>query len=207
MPRIKFARAPQRCTTGGKKVPYALLSRVADIVDAKAVSEAGETGEEGEETGDEEEETEEAGEETGEAGEAVDGETGQKVILKIKTKGIVKDPAAVRKKFKYRPGTVALREIRRQQKSTANLFPYAPVVRLAREIMQYMGKAEMRIERAAVDCLREACQQFITETNATAQVTAVHRKCITIEPKDMLLARVIQQRRSQEMRAFLHRDE
>jgi histone H3 len=153
--------------------------------------------------------------ESGEAGEAM--ETGgaaggepEKVIIKIKTKrskGFVKPVVVDKKKFKYRPGTVALREIKRQQKSTVNLFPYAPVVRLSREIMQYMGKMEMRIERAAVDCLREACQQFITETNATAQIAAVHRKCITINPKDFLLTRMIQERRAREMCAFLHKDE
>ena len=147
----------------------------------------------------EDEEAEDSGEEEVVQGEVVGGE--------IKGKGIVKAHADKKKKFKYRPGTVALREIKRQQKSTVNLFPYAPVVRLAREIMQNMAKTDMRIERAAVDCLREACQQFITETNATAQIAAVHRKCITVNPKDMLLTRMIQQRRSREMRAFLHRDE
>ena len=47
-------------------------------------------------------------------------------------------PAAggVKKPHRYRPGTVALREIRRYQKSYDLLIPKAPYMRFFREILQ-----------------------------------------------------------------------
>lgn len=41
----------------------------------------------------------------------------------------------LKKPHRYRPGTVALREIRRYQKSTELLIPKAPFARLVKEIL------------------------------------------------------------------------
>lgn len=46
--------------------------------------------------------------------------------------GIKKDGEG--RKFRYRPGTVALREIKRYQKSTKALLPRAPFHRIVRDI-------------------------------------------------------------------------
>ena len=53
------------------------------------------------------------------------------------SKGGIKKNAAggdEKRKIRFRPGTVALREIRRYQKSTKNLLPRAPFHRLVRSI-------------------------------------------------------------------------
>ena len=72
-------------------------------------------------------------------------EVGRKIPSKAKTMikktapakgGIKKAEKGDGKKFKYRPGTVALREIRRYQKSTKMLLPRAPFHRLVRKITQ-----------------------------------------------------------------------
>ena len=61
--------------------------------------------------------------------------------------------AKVRKPHRYRPGTVALREIRRYQKSTENLIKKAPFQRLVREIAQDF-KADLRFQGGAVLALQ-----------------------------------------------------
>ncbi|VFV17143.1 h3 family 3a [Lynx pardinus] len=61
----------------------------------------------------------------------------------------------VKKPHRYRPGTVALREIRRYQKSTALLFHELPFQRLVREIAQDF-KTDLRFQSAAIGALQEA---------------------------------------------------
>src|SRR5210317_1984579 len=64
-------------------------------------------------------------------------------------------PGGVRKPHRYRPGTVALREIRRYQKSTELLIRKAPFQRLVREILQDM-KSDLRCQSTAILALQEA---------------------------------------------------
>ncbi|EMS53959.1 Histone H3-like centromeric protein HTR12 [Triticum urartu] len=45
--------------------------------------------------------------------------------------------------YRFRPGTVALREVRKYQKSTGPLIPFAPFVRLVKEITDDLTKGEM----------------------------------------------------------------
>ena len=66
-----------------------------------------------------------------------------------------------KKKHRYRPGTVALREIRRYQKSTDLLIRKAPFQRLVREIMEKLNADSgvedkpMRVQSTAVLALQE----------------------------------------------------
>lgn len=48
--------------------------------------------------------------------------------------GMKSDGDGGRKKFRFRPGTVAIREIKRYQKSTSLILPYAPFVRVCKSI-------------------------------------------------------------------------
>jgi len=49
-----------------------------------------------------------------------------------------------RRKIRYRPGTVALREIKRYQKSTKHLIPMAPFLRLCKNIaIDYISDVRM----------------------------------------------------------------
>ena len=68
-------------------------------------------------------------------------------------------PAAggVKKPHRYRPGTVALREIRRYQKSTELLIRKLPFQRLVREIAQEF-KTDLRFQGSAVLALQEAAE-------------------------------------------------
>uniref|UniRef100_A0A2K6BUG1 Core Histone H2A/H2B/H3 domain-containing protein n=1 Tax=Macaca nemestrina TaxID=9545 RepID=A0A2K6BUG1_MACNE len=86
----------------------------------------------------------------------------------------------VKKPHPYRPGTVALREIRCYQKSTELLIRKLPFQRLLREIAQDF-KTDLRFQSAAIGALQEA------NTN----LCAIHAKRVTIMPKDIQLARRI----------------
>ena len=58
------------------------------------------------------------------------------------------------KKRRYRPGTLALREIRKYQKTTDLLIRKAPFIRLVKEILHgKLGKTEIRMQRIAVEAL------------------------------------------------------
>jgi len=62
-------------------------------------------------------------------------------------------PGGVKKPHRYRPGTVALREIRRYQKSTELLIRKLPFQRLVREIAQDF-KTDLRFQSAAIGALQ-----------------------------------------------------
>tara|TARA_E500000331_G_scaffold296534_1_gene295259 strand:+ start:715 stop:1254 length:540 start_codon:yes stop_codon:yes gene_type:complete len=97
-----------------------------------------------------------------------------------------------KKPRRYRPGTVALREIRKYQKSTELLLRKAPFNRLVREILTSdLGKYGLRWQQNAVIALQEAAEAYMVSLFEDSQLEAVHGKRITINPKDMQLARRI----------------
>ncbi|KAL3207465.1 hypothetical protein MRX96_052669 [Rhipicephalus microplus] len=82
----------------------------------------------------------------------------------------------VKKPHRYRPGTVALREIRRYQKSTELLIRKLPFQRLVREIAQDF-KTDLRFQSSAVMALQEASEAYLVglfeDTNLTTNVSAL----------------------------------
>ena len=66
----------------------------------------------------------------------------------------------VKKPHRFRPGTVALREIRRFQKSTDLLIRRLPFQRLVREIAQEF-KADLRFQSSAVQAIQEAAEAYL----------------------------------------------
>uniref|UniRef100_A0A3Q3GQK6 Histone H3 n=2 Tax=Bilateria TaxID=33213 RepID=A0A3Q3GQK6_9LABR len=69
----------------------------------------------------------------------------------------------VKKPHRYRPGTVALREIRRYQKSTELLIRKLPFQRLVREIAQDF-KTDLRFQSSAVMALQEASEAYLSSS-------------------------------------------
>ncbi|PWA32652.1 hypothetical protein CCH79_00012519 [Gambusia affinis] len=97
----------------------------------------------------------------------------------------------VKKPHRYRPGTVALREIRRYQKSTELLIRKLPFQRLVREIAQDF-KTDLRFQSSAVMALQEASEAYLVGLFEDTNLCAIHAKRVTIMPKDIQLARRIQ---------------
>lgn len=96
----------------------------------------------------------------------------------------------VKKKKKWKAGTVALREIRRYQRSTDLLIRKLPFQRLVREIAQDF-KNELRFQQAAIDALQEASEDYLVHLFEDTNICCLHRKQVTITPADMQLARRI----------------
>ena len=95
-----------------------------------------------------------------------------------------------KKPHRSRPGTVALREIRRYQKSTELLIRRLPFQRLVREIAQGF-KTDLRFQSSAVAALQEA---YLVGLFEDTNLCAIHAKRVTIMPKDIQLARRIPRR-------------
>ena len=96
----------------------------------------------------------------------------------------------IKKPHRYRPGTVALREIRKFQKSTDLLIRKLPFQRVVREIAQQF-KSDLRFQSQAVLALQEACEAYLVGLFEDTNLCAIHAKRVTIMPKDMQLARRI----------------
>ncbi|CAB0028522.1 unnamed protein product [Trichogramma brassicae] len=94
-----------------------------------------------------------------------------------------------------RPGTVALREIRRYQKSTELLIRKLPFQRLVREIAQDF-KTDLRFQSSAVMALQEASEAYLVGLFEDTNLCAIHAKRVTIMPKDIQLARRIRGERA-----------
>uniref|UniRef100_A0A0W0FYB4 Core Histone H2A/H2B/H3 domain-containing protein n=3 Tax=Marasmiineae TaxID=2982316 RepID=A0A0W0FYB4_MONRR len=94
----------------------------------------------------------------------------------------------VKKPHRFRPGTVALREIRRYQKSTELLIRKLPFQRLVREIAQDF-KTDLRFQSSAVMALQEAAEAYLVSLFEDTNLAAIHAKRVTIQPKDLALAR------------------
>ncbi|PNH08355.1 histone H3 [Tetrabaena socialis] len=100
-------------------------------------------------------------------------------------------PSPVKKPHRYRPGTVALREIRKYQKSTELLFRKLPFARLVREISNQMLREPFRWTAEALLALQEASEDMLVHLHEDCNLCAIHTRRVTIMPKDMQLARRI----------------
>ncbi|KAK1370896.1 Histone domain-containing protein [Heracleum sosnowskyi] len=116
--------------------------------------------------------------------------------LEIKTARIrAPTMAGFRKPHRYRPGTVALRDIRHYQKTTELLILKLPFQRLVREIAQGIKK-DMRFQSHAVVALQEASEAYLVGLFQDTNLCATHAKRVTIMPKDIQLARRIRGERA-----------
>ncbi|KAI0013942.1 histone-fold-containing protein [Xylariaceae sp. FL0662B] len=103
------------------------------------------------------------------------------------------DPIPYPRKRRYRPGTLALREIRRLQNNTDLLLRKLPFSRLVREIALTMRPVDegMRWQSQAIMALQEAAEAFLVHLFEDSNLCAIHAKRVTIMQKDIQLARRI----------------
>ncbi|KAL1618067.1 centromeric DNA-binding histone H3-like protein cse4 [Neofusicoccum ribis] len=103
------------------------------------------------------------------------------------------DPTPARKKYRHKPGTNALKEIRRYQRSTDLLLLKLPFARLVREIaLNLVPDGEiLRWQSQAIQALQEAAEAFLVHLFEDTNLCAIHAKRVTIMQKDIQLARRI----------------
>jgi len=97
----------------------------------------------------------------------------------------------IQQKRRYKPGTLAIREIRKYQKSTDLLIRKLPFARLIREICNEFTDQPMRWTAEALLALQESSEDFLVHLFEDCNLCAIHAKRVTIMPKDMQLARRI----------------
>ena len=119
-----------------------------------------------------------------------------------KKSGMKAPKGGVKKRYRYRPGTVALKQIRQYQKTTELLIRKLPFQRLVREIAcdtdvirsPLCGK--VRFQSAAIMALQEASEAYLVGLFEDSNLWAIHAKQVTIMPKDIQLARRIRGERT-----------
>ena len=105
---------------------------------------------------------------------------GTKVRVPLPPKG------GVRKPRRFRPGTVALREIRKYQKSTELLIGKITFQRLVREVCRTLNP-ELRFQSLALQALQEAAEAYLVNMFDQCNDICVHSKRVTLQVKDILL--------------------
>ena len=101
----------------------------------------------------------------------------------------------LKRPMRWRPGTVALRKIRRYQKSTQLLIRKRPFNRLVREIAQDF-KTDLRFQPQAIGALQEAAEAYLVGLFDDTNLCGIHAKRVKIMPKDIQLARRIRGKRA-----------
>ncbi|KAH9389168.1 histone H3.3 [Tyrophagus putrescentiae] len=97
---------------------------------------------------------------------------------------------SVKKPLRYRPGIVALRDIRQYQKSCKLLLPKLSFKRLVMEIAQDIS-VKVRFQDVAINGLQKAAEHHLVDCLKDANLCAAHAKRVTLQPKDIKLVRRI----------------
>ena len=114
----------------------------------------------------------------------------QSTFAKKQPRSQADNPPAQHQPHRYRPGMVALREIQKYQKSTELLIRKLPFQHLVREILQGFGVG-FRVTPAMIMALQEAAEGYLVQLLEDSNLCTIHAKHITIQPKDIQLARRI----------------
>lgn len=88
-------------------------------------------------------------------------------------------------KSRFRPGALALKEIRKYQKSTDLLIRKRPFQRLVRHLVSF--STELRFQAAALVIFQEAAENFLVSLMEDANRCAAHAKRVTLLPRDIVL--------------------
>lgn len=111
-------------------------------------------------------------------------------ISKSAKKTAATTTAGIKKAHRYRPGTVALREIRKYQKSTDLLIRKLPFQRIVKEVAKEI-KHDVRFQSSAMMALQEAAEAYLVGLFEDTNLCAIHARRVTIMVRDMQLARRI----------------
>eukprot|EP00760_Papus_ankaliazontas_P014430 PhM_4_TR16080/c5_g1_i1/m.38340/K11253/H3; histone H3 len=113
-------------------------------------------------------------------------------------KGVAKPSKAdkgLKKPKRFRPGTVALREIKKYQKTFQNLIPRARFQRMTREILNEGNgldegspvREATRFRAEALQALQDGMEYWAIRVLECANLASIHGKRVTVMPKDIAL--------------------
>lgn len=95
------------------------------------------------------------------------------------------------KKPRYRPGTVALRDIRQYQKPTETTIQKRHFQAFVRKIVKENLRLKLRFRESALLALQVASESYMVEVFEDSNLCAMHGGRVTIMIRDMQLARRI----------------
>jgi histone H3 len=101
---------------------------------------------------------------------------------------VVKTDAAIKRPHRFRPGTVALREIRRYQKSTILLHqkqPIREVIKVLAEPLKDEKVTKVRFSAGVTTIMQALAEQAIITLLEKAQSLAIFSKRISVQRKDL----------------------
>jgi histone H3 len=116
---------------------------------------------------------------TSTSGKSTGGKAPRKALASKAARKSAPSTGGVKKPHRYKPGTVALREIRRYQKSTELLIRKLPFQRLVREIAQDF-KSDLRFQSSAIGALQESVEAYLVSLFEDTNLCAIHAKRVTI---------------------------
>ena len=99
-----------------------------------------------------------------------------------------------RRRRRLKPGTKALREIRRMQTSWNLLIPKLSFSRLVREIQTSFNMRFMRWTPGAIRALQIEAEDYLTHLFEDAQLISIHARRVTVMVKDIHLCRRIRKK-------------
>lgn len=106
---------------------------------------------------------------------------------------------AAKRKVRYKPGELALADIKRLQNSTDMLIPKTRFHRLVREITQHVTENKsdepMKYQVGALLALQEAAEAYLVYLFEDTNLCCIHARRVTIMPRDIHLARRIRNER------------
>lgn len=116
----------------------------------------------------------------------------KKPLRKTKSESDIKK---VHKKHRFRPGTVAMREIKKQQKNSDCLaIPKSSFSRFVREITQNQTKGDViRYTSQALDIIQFITESFVIKLLVNANRLVVDYGRVTMTSKDIQVSRSIDQ--------------
>jgi histone H3 len=104
-------------------------------------------------------------------------------------------PQPTRPRRRFKPGTQALREIRRMQKSVDLLIPKRPFARYVREVTDNNApEPGFRWTQEGMEALQCAAEDYLTTFFEATQLAAIHGKRVTIQDKDFHFVKGMQDR-------------
>ena len=110
----------------------------------------------------------------------------------MSTTGVKSGKSRPRRKRRYRPGTLALKEIRKYQTSTNLLIRKLPFQRLVREVVQdlvYNQRVSFspKFQSTVILVLQEASEDFLVRMFEQVNDIAITGKLVTIQQKHVWL--------------------
>lgn len=97
---------------------------------------------------------------------------------------------AAKRPHRFKAGTVALREIRKYQKTTDLLIRKLPFQRLVREVASE-HKADVRFQSSSILAIQESLENYLTGLFEDSNRCAIHAKRVTLMARDLHLVNKI----------------